>query len=201
VKVVVGVTGGIAAYKAADLVSQLVRRGDEVRVVMTGNATKFVGPLTFEALSGHPVMLDALATGGGAGELSAIEHIAWAKWADLTIVAPLTASTLAKLAVGIADDALTTVWMAIPEGKPCLVCPAMNTAMWEHPVVQRNLRWLGDLGRYTIVPPTSKRLACGDVGMGGLADVADMIAAIDGTGRPPSSADAVSPLGAAAAAR
>jgi phosphopantothenoylcysteine synthetase/decarboxylase len=176
--ILLGVTGGIAAYKAADLVSRLVKDGHSVRVVMTPNATRFVGPLTFEALCGHPVLTDALATGHGGGAISAIEHIEWAKWAQITVVAPLTASTLAKLAVGLADDALTTVWMALPEGVPHLLCPAMNTAMWNHPVVQRNLGWLSAMGRYQIVAPSEKRLACGDVGVGGLAEIPDILAAL-----------------------
>jgi phosphopantothenoylcysteine decarboxylase/phosphopantothenate--cysteine ligase len=183
-RVLLGVSGGIAAYKAADLVSQLVKRGDEVRVVMTANATRFVAPLTFEALSAHPVLIDALdrSLPEDREELapySPIEHIALAKWAQLAIVAPATASTLGRLAVGLADDALTTVWMALPAGVPSLLCPAMNTAMWEHPVVERNLRWLEELGRYAIVAPSRKRLACGDVGVGGLAEVADILAAVD----------------------
>jgi len=177
--VLLGVSGGIAAYKAADLVSQLVKADCSVRVVMTPSATRFVTALTFEAMSGHPVMVDALATGGG-GSASAVEHIDWAKWADRAVVAPCTANTLAKLAVGLADDALSTVFMALPAGVPTTICPAMNTAMWEHPVVQRNLRWLDDLGRYRIVAPTSKRLACGDVGVGGLAEVADIVSAVVG---------------------
>jgi len=178
-RILLGVSGGIAAYKAADLVSRLVKADREVRVVMTRSATRFVTPLTFEAMSGHPVMVDALATGSG-GEASAIEHIDWAKWADRAVVAPCTANTLARLAVGLADDALSTVFMALPEGVPTWVCPAMNTAMWDHPVVQRNLRWLDELGRYTIVAPTSKRLACGDVGVGGLAEVDDIVSAVLG---------------------
>jgi len=178
-RVLLGVSGGIAAYKAADLTSNLVRRGHEVRVVMTPSATRFVGPLTFEALSGHPVMTDALATGASPGGVSAIEHIDWAKWAEVAVVAPLTASTLGRLACGIADDALSTVWMALPEGVPNLLCPAMNTKMWENPVVVRNLRWIEALGRYTVVAPTHKRLACGDVGVGGLAEVSDIVEAIE----------------------
>lgn len=187
-RVLLGVTGGIAAYKAADLTSQLVKRGDQVRVVMTPAATRFVGPVTFEALTGHPVMTDVF-TGGDASSpghgASSIEHIAWAKWAELAVVAPMTASTLARLACGLADDALATVWMALPDGVPCLLCPAMNTAMWQHPVTRRNLRWLEELGRYTLVAPSEKRLACGDVGPGGLAEVADILAAIDAAGRAP----------------
>lgn len=176
--VLLGVSGGIAAYKAADLVSQCRKRDWNVRVVMTRGAQQFVGPLTFEALSGHPVMTDALSTGASPDGVSAIEHISWAKWADVAMVAPLTSSTLAKLAIGLADDALTTVWMALPVTVPSLLAPAMNTAMWEQPVVQRNLRWLDELQRHTLVEPVSKRLACGDIGVGGLAEVATLVDAL-----------------------
>ena len=103
VKLLVGVSGGIAAYKACDLVSRAAREGWETRVVMTRNATRFVGPLTFEALSGHPVMVDALETGHSPDGVSAVEHISWAKWADVAVVAPLTANCLAKLAIGLAE--------------------------------------------------------------------------------------------------
>lgn len=178
-RVLLGVSGGIAAYKAADLTSKLVGRGHEVRVVMTPNATRFVSPLVFQALSANPVLTDALATTGTAEAASPIDHIAWAKWAEVAIVAPLTANTLGKLATGLADDALTTVWMALPP-IPNLLCPAMNTAMWEHPVVVRNLRWIEDLGRYTVLMPIAKRLACGDVGAGALPEVPDLVAAIEG---------------------
>ncbi len=169
-----GVSGGIAAYKAADLVSTCRKAGHTVRVVMSSTAPRFVTPLTFEALSGHPVMTDALSTGTTPDGAAAIDHIDWAKWADIACIAPLTASTLGKLACGIADDALTTVWMAIPRGVPQLLCPAMNTEMWFHPVVQRNLAWLTELERYQIMAPVHKRLACGDVGVGGLANVEDI---------------------------
>lgn len=174
-----GVTGGIAAYKAADLTSRMVKLGWEVRVVMTPSATKFVGPLTFEALSAHPVMTDALAVGQppAPGE-SSVQHIQWAKWATAACIAPLSAASLGRLACGIAEDALQTTWLALPPGIPNLLCPAMNTQMWLHPIVQRNLRWLEETGRYTIVAPTEKRLACGDVGVGGLADVDDIVAAL-----------------------
>ena len=177
-RVLLGVTGGIAAYKAADLTSRLVKAGHEVRVVMTPAATAFVGPITFEALSAHPVMVDVLATGAGPEGASAVQHIAWAKWAEAACIAPLTAATLGRLACGIAEDALTTVWLALPAGIPNVLCPAMNTQMWEHPIVQRNLGWLEATGRYRIVAPTSKRLACGDVGPGALADVDDIVAAL-----------------------
>jgi phosphopantothenoylcysteine synthetase/decarboxylase len=173
----VGVTGGIASYKAADLVSTAVKSGWQVRVVMTPSATRFVGPLTFEALCAHPVMTDALATGNSPDGASAIEHISWAKWADVVVVAPLTANTLGKLACGLADDALSTVWLALPPEVPRILCPAMNTRMWENPMVQRNLGWLTDVGVHTVAP-SSKRLACGDVGVGGLAEVSDILQAI-----------------------
>jgi phosphopantothenoylcysteine synthetase/decarboxylase len=176
--VLLGISGGIAAYKAADLTSQLVKAGHSVRVVMSPNATQFIGPLTLEALSAHPVMTDALETGPGIDGVSAIAHIDWAKWADVAVVAPLTASSLGKLACGIADNALVTVLLAVPAGTPVVLCPAMNTQMWEHPITQRNLRWLEEAGRYSFVAPTVKRLACGDVGVGGLAEVADILVAV-----------------------
>ena len=165
------VTGGIAAYKACELTSSAIKRGHVVRVVMTSSATRFVGPLTFEGLTGNRVMVDTFA--------DAMDHIHWAKWADAAIVAPLTANTLSKLALGLADDALTTVLMALPASKPIVLGPAMNTEMWKQPVIQRNLRWLDDLGRYILVPPAVKRLACGDFGPGGLADPADILDACE----------------------
>lgn len=166
-----GVSGGIAAYKACELVSLAVKRGHTVRVVMTANATRFVGPLSFEGLSGAPVHTDSFADG--------MAHIALAKWADVVCLAPTTANLLGKIAVGLADDALSTVVMAVPAGVPVVLGPAMNTEMWQHPVVVRNLSWIQDLGRYTVVAPVSKRLACGDVGPGGLADPADLLAACE----------------------
>jgi phosphopantothenoylcysteine decarboxylase/phosphopantothenate--cysteine ligase len=166
-----GVTGGIAAYKTADLVSLAVKAGHEVRVMMTANASRFVGPATFEGLCGHPVMTDTFA--------DAMAHIEWAKWADVVCIAPLSANTLGKLACGLANDALSTVTMAIPRGTPVVLGPAMNTEMWSHPVVQRNLEWISQLARYTVVAPISKRLACGDEGVGALAEPADLLVAIE----------------------
>lgn len=168
---VLGVSGGIAAYKSCEVASLAVKRGHAVRVIMTANATRFVGPATFEGLSGHPVLTDTFA--------DAMAHIAWAKWADGVLLAPVTANLLGKLAVGLADDALTTVVMAVPGAVPVVLGPAMNTEMWRNPVVQRNLRWLDDLGRYEVVDPVDKRLACGDVGVGGLAEPVDLLAAVE----------------------
>lgn len=170
-KILLGVTGGIAAYKAADLCSGLVKKGHSVRVVMTENATRFVGEATFGGLTGSPVMTCTYA--------DPMAHIEWAKWPDAAAIVPLTANTMAKLAMGIADDALTTVFMAIPARTPILLAPAMNTEMWGHPVTQRNRRWLDELGRYRFADPISKRLACGDTGVGGLQEVPDLLSAIE----------------------
>lgn len=175
--VLLGVSGGIAAYKAADLVSRLVKAEAQVRVIMTPSATRFVGPLTFEAMSGHPVMTDALSQ-AGTGSISAVEHVEWAKWASVAVVAPCTANSLARLAHGMADDPVSTVFLALPAPVPVIVCPAMNTSMWEHPAVQRNLRLVQEMPHIQIVAPTEKRLACGDVGVGGLAEVPDIVQAI-----------------------
>ncbi len=173
-RLLLGVTGGIAAYKAAELVSRATKRGFDVRVVLTGAATEFVGPLTFEALTGHRV-LSPSSPRAEPEPASSIEHIAWAKWPQIACIAPLTAATLGRLAAGIPEDPLSTVWMALPATVPSILCPAMNTEMWNHPSVQRNLRWLEETGRYHIVPPVSKRLACGDIGMGALAEVDDVL--------------------------
>ncbi len=182
-RVLLGVSGGIAAYKACDLVSQLVKRGHSVRVLMTTNATRFVTPLTFEALSGSGVMTDTFSGASGQVEAtSAIDHIAWAKWPEVAMVAPASANTLARLALGLADDALSTVLLALPARVPLLLAPAMNTEMWNHPATRRNLRWIEELGRARVVPPAEKRLACGDVGPGALAEVTDLLAAIEAAG-------------------
>ncbi len=176
--VLVGVSGGIAAYKAAEIVSKVVGAGGNVRVAMTRSATQFIGPLTFEALTNHPVLIDALTSGVGDPDNGAVEHVAWAKWATFAVLAPMTANTMAKLALGLADDAVSTVWLALPATVPSVLCPAMNTHMWENPITQRNKRWLEDSGRHRIVAPVEKRLACGDVGVGALADTADILRAI-----------------------
>ena len=177
-KVLVGVSGGIAAYKACDVVSQLRKLGHEVRVVLTTNATRFVTPLTFEGLSGNPVLLDTFAGAPVGGDVGAIDHINWAKWPDVVLVAPASANTLARIACGLADDALNTVLLALPQATPVILAPAMNTEMWRNPATVRNLRWIGDLGRYRVVDPIEKRLACGDIGPGALAAPEDLVAAV-----------------------
>lgn len=163
--VLLGVTGGIACYKACELVRLLVREEHAVRVVMTENAQRFVTALTFEALSNHPVATDLWAE----GHQYYVEHIELAKWAHVAAIAPATANVIGKVAHGIADDLLTTVVMALPAEVPVVIAPAMNTQMWLNPIVQRNIEFLRSLGRYHIVLPRVAKLACGDTGAGALA--------------------------------
>ncbi|HQR29979.1 MAG TPA: bifunctional phosphopantothenoylcysteine decarboxylase/phosphopantothenate--cysteine ligase CoaBC [Anaeromyxobacteraceae bacterium] len=161
--VILGVGGGIAAYKACELVRQLVKGGADVRVAMTRNATRFVGELTFQALSGHPVLVDLLDPASDAS----YGHLELARRADLLVVAPATADLLARLRAGMGDDAVTTTALACT--CPVLLAPAMNTRMWEGPAVQENLAALRARGWHQ-VGPESGELADGDVGEGRLAD-------------------------------
>lgn len=173
----VGVSGGIAAYKAAELVRALQRRGMEVHVVMTEAATRFVQPLTFAALTGHKVissLWDESESNESTYE-SSIEHIGEAQWTEALIVAPATADILAKFAQGIANDFLTTMYLATPAH--VLVAPAMNVNMWQHPAVQANLDILRQRGVRVIDPGTGD-LACGMVGEGRMAEpeaIADVV--------------------------
>lgn len=129
-RLLLGVAGGIAVYKACEVVSLARKDGFEVRVVLTEHATKFVTPLTFVALTGNPVFTDTFAGAATPGSTGAVDHIAWTKWPTHVLVAPLTANTLGKLACGFADNALTTVLMAVPSTTPIVLAPAMNTEMW-----------------------------------------------------------------------
>jgi len=166
--VVLGVTGCIGAYKACEVLRELQRRDVEVRVVMTAAATRFVTPMTFEALSRHPVFHDQWAP-GASGD---IRHVSLADEADLLLVAPATANILGKFARGIADDALSTLYLATRA--PVLVAPAMNVNMLEHPAVQENLATLRARG-VGVVEPGSGYLACGWLGKGRLAEVGEIV--------------------------
>jgi phosphopantothenoylcysteine decarboxylase/phosphopantothenate--cysteine ligase len=168
--VALGVTGCIGAYKACEVLRELQKHEIDVRVVMTQNATRFVGPLTFEALSRHPVLTDQFRL-GDAGE---IPHIHWAEQADLLLVAPCTANTIGKLARGIADDALSTLYTA--SKAPVVLAPAMNVNMLEHPAVAENLEILRGRG-VRVVEPGSGYLACGWLGKGRLAEVEAIVTA------------------------
>ena len=175
-RITLGVTGGVAAYKAAELVRRLQQDGFSVQVVMTRSAREFVTPLTFAALSGQKVITDLFAESGGEANLeSAIEHIAVAQRTDLLLVAPATADVIAKFARGIADDFLTTLHLA--STAPVVLAPAMNVNMWNHPATQQNLEILRARGVH-IVQPDEGYLACGMTGPGRLAGQESIVAAV-----------------------
>lgn len=161
--ILLGITGGIAAYKSASFARLLIKSGYDVRVIMTASAQAFITPLTLQALTGNPVHIDLLDESAELG----MGHIELAKWADLLIIAPATANTIAKLAMGIADDLLTTVCLATTA--PILVAPAMNQQMWQHSSVKLNLQTLTDYD-YEIIQPASGEQACGDIGEGRLPE-------------------------------
>jgi len=166
--IILGVSGGIAAYKSVELLRLLKREGADVRVVMTANAAWFVGPLTFKALSGHPVCSGLFEDHADAS----IRHIDWAGEADAVIVAPATANIIGKLAGGIADDALSTLLLAVTA--PVVVCPSMNTHMYLSRPVQRNLETLKADGRH-ILDPSAGDLACGTTGPGRLPEPEEIL--------------------------
>ena len=175
-KIIVGVTGGIAAYKTATVVSRLSQAGATVRVLMTPAATKFVGPLTFESLSNAPVITDIWQP----VELHDSQHVSLARWCDLLIVAPTTADMLAKLAAGICDDIISLTACALPRSPkmtPVLLAPAMNAQMWENPVTQRNLGTIKDLLGYRTVGPDDGWQACRTMGQGRMSEPDAIVAA------------------------
>ena len=162
-KIVLGVTGGIAVYKAVDLVSRLRKQGCQVRVVMTEHAQQFVTPLTFKEISGNQVAVSMWS----ANQEFNVEHIALANWADAFLVAPATANIIAKMTYGLADDLLSTTLLAAQA--PIVVCPAMNTGMYENPATQANIAKLKERG-VTVMPPAVGKLACGTSGAGRLPE-------------------------------
>ncbi len=172
-KIVLGISGSIAAYKAADLASQLVKLGHVVDVIMTRAACEFITPLTMQTLTRRPVLVSL------EDEKQAWKpgHIELADQADLMLVAPATASVIAEFANGLAPDPLTTTYLALPRQTPVLVAPAMNGKMWLHPATQRNVAILREDGVHFIEPATGD-LACGYQGIGRLADLADILATV-----------------------
>src|SRR5271165_5693303 len=173
-KIALGVTGGIAAYKAAEIVRLLQDRGVRVQVVMTEAAQEFVRPLTFAALSGEKVIAGMFSEGDEQPNLdSAVEHIAVAQSIDALLVAPATADTIAKFAQGIANDFLSTLYLATKA--PVIIAPAMNVNMWEHPATRANLEILRQRGVHVVEPDTGY-LACGMIGAGRLADPEQIVA-------------------------
>ncbi len=172
-RILLGVSGGIAAYKSAELIRRLQDAGAEVRVVMTRAAQEFITPLTLQALSGHPVSTDLLDPAAEA----AMGHIEFARWADLVVIAPASADVIARLAQGQGDDLLTTICLA--SRCPIAVAPAMNQAMWHHPATQDNLALLVSRGVHQFGPESGGQ-ACGDVGLGRMSDPVTLVAAICG---------------------
>lgn len=170
-KILLGIAGGIAAYKSAELVRQLRATGAELRVVMTAAATRFITPLTLQALSGHPVMTQWLDTDAEAH----MPHIELARWADAILVAPATADLSAKLAHGLADDLLTTVCLA--SRAPLFLAPAMNQQMWQHPATQANVQLLRQRGAQ-ILGPAEGAQACGEVGPGRMLEPEQLVLAL-----------------------
>jgi phosphopantothenoylcysteine decarboxylase/phosphopantothenate--cysteine ligase len=166
-RILIGITGGIAAYKALDLISMLKKDNASVKVIMTANAAEFVNPLSFEAISGNPVYTQMFSKTGQ----WEIDHISLAKWAELIAVVPATANILGKINHGIADDLLSTTIMATKAG--VIFAPAMNTQMYQNPIVIENIYSLTKKG-YNFIPPAQGRLACGDWGEGKLADIQDI---------------------------
>src|SRR5215471_11860264 len=175
--IALGVTGGIGAYKAVEVVRGLQKRGHDVVAIMTASATRFVGPLTFEAITRRSVITDQFEPGANAD----IEHIALASTIDLLVIAPATANIIGKLANGIADDFLSTLYVATRA--PVLVAPSMNTNMFEHEAVRRNLDTLAARG-VRFVEPGSGYLACGWIGKGRLAEPDEIVAAAEAVLRP-----------------
>lgn len=168
--ILIAVTGSISAYKIADLVSALTKEGHEVQCILSASAQHFITPLVLETLSGRPVKSDLFGA-----DISGTEHIDLARWADVFVVAPATANVLAKLALGLADDLLSTV--ALATTAPVLIAPAMNTVMWEHPATQGHLATLQQRG-VQVIDPAAGTLACGEVGVGKLAPIPAIAAAI-----------------------
>ena len=170
--VLLGVSGGVAAYKAVDLASRLTAGGSKVKTVMTENACRLIGPKSFEAVTASAVYTDMWAT----TEDFKISHIALVDWADMVVVAPATANIIGKAANGICDDLLSTMLCTCWK-KPTILAPAMNTKMWENPVVQVNIEKLKQIG-FEIVGPATGRLACGTEGIGRMAEPQDILDAI-----------------------
>jgi phosphopantothenoylcysteine decarboxylase/phosphopantothenate--cysteine ligase len=175
--ILLGVSGGIAGYKAVDLASKLTAGGAKVKTVMTENACRLVGPPSFEGVTGSAVFTNLWST----PEEYKIGHIALEEWADIIVVAPATANIIGKIANGICDDLLSTIlcaaWRLI-QSKAALLAPAMNNNMWNNPAVQRNVAMAKEMG-FQLVGPVEGRLACGSEGIGRMSEPQDILKAIE----------------------
>lgn len=166
-KILIGVTAGIAIYKVCSLVRMFIKNGDDVKVVMTDSATKFISPIVFQSLSGNPVyvkMFEPI-------KEKAVDHIDLATWCDVFVLAPASANTIGKIANGIADNLLTTIIMALSKDKPVVIAPAMNTNMWENEFVKKNIDIIKNVNNYYLIEPETGLLAEGHKGKGILADI------------------------------
>lgn len=170
--IILGITGSIAAYKAAEIANTLTKEGHSVHVIMTKGGMQFITPLTLQTLTKNKVHTDVF----DPGDPSEVTHISLAQKADLFLVAPASADFIAKAACGIADDMLTSVLLALRK-IPILVAPAMNTAMYHNPVTQRNIRTLQEFG-FQMIEPREGMLACGEMGKGALAKTEDIVARV-----------------------
>ncbi|NCN95111.1 MAG: bifunctional phosphopantothenoylcysteine decarboxylase/phosphopantothenate--cysteine ligase CoaBC [Bdellovibrionales bacterium] len=168
-KILFAVSGSIAAFKAVEVVSKLVQSGYQVQVVMTNNAQSFIGPASFEGITGRPVGGDVFEPG------KAMSHIDLTRWADLFVICPCSAELISKLAHGSASDLPSTLFLAQPKSLRCLIFPAMNQEMWSHELLQRNVKTLNELDNVNVVDPASGSLACGETGKGRLLEPREII--------------------------
>lgn len=175
-KILLGLSGGIACYKTATVASRLVQAGAQVRVVMTEAATRFVAPLTFQSLSGHPVLTSMW----DHDDRPDSQHIGLARWADAFVIAPCSADMLAKLAAGLTPDLISLTACALPSTTPLLAAPAMNADMWYNPIVQRNLKYMRELlPNWREVGPAEGWQACRTSGSGRMGEAEDIVAAVE----------------------
>ncbi|OHA60868.1 MAG: hypothetical protein A2556_00500 [Candidatus Vogelbacteria bacterium RIFOXYD2_FULL_44_9] len=174
-KIILGVTGSVAVYKACSLIGAFQKLGAEVRVVMTDAATKFVQPLTFQSLTHSPVFLDMW----DENVEGKIGHIELSHWADLIVIAPASANTIGKIANGLADNLLTLIVSASYPKPPVVVVPAMNTNMLDNPITQKNIKFLEGFDKYKILGTKEGLLACQDVGKGKMIDTAEIIKSVE----------------------
>lgn len=168
--ILLGVCGGIASYKTCELVRLLAKDGFSVKVMMTESAAKFVSGLTFGELSGNPVYINMF----DPRKEENIKHISLAQWADICVVAPASANTISKIALGLCDNLLTTVICALPSKTKVLLVPAMNECMWKNPVIAENVKKLEKIKKYLIMSPEKGELACGGYGQGRMPQVTDI---------------------------
>jgi len=173
--ILIGICGGISVYKSCELIRLLIKSDHKVKVVMTKAATRFINPLVFRTLSKNPVYVEMFSE----NQKEYTKHISLAKWADLCVVAPISANTLSKVALGICDNLLTTVLCALPDSKKIILVPAMNNFMWKNPLIQENVNKFKKIKRFVLIFPKSGELACGAEGEGRMPEAKEIYKAIN----------------------